>query len=288
MNPSSPPAATRVTNRGVVYQRRGTGRPLVLIHGLGSHKGVWTPIIDALALERDVIAIDLPGFGASAAVGAGTVDQLTDHVADFLTDIGIDSPEVAGNSMGGAIALELGCRGVASRVTAFSPIGFWNRAELLWCQLATQTLRSSFVHLPGLSTAMLTHQPGRQLLRLMFAHPHRIPPTQLAADLEAVQRAAGFADAVASFAGYTLSDHTALRAIPVTIAWGRRDILLTHRTQSRRAAAALPTARHVTIDSAGHVPFADNPATCVALLTDPPHSSQTSAPPDRVSGSGPR
>ena len=45
--------------------RQGAGEPLVLIHGLGGSIVVWKPVIDLLAAERDVVAIDLPGFGAS-------------------------------------------------------------------------------------------------------------------------------------------------------------------------------------------------------------------------------
>ena len=49
----------------VVYHRSGTGPPLVLIHGIGSHWQMWQPVLSRLEPERDVIAFDLPGFGAS-------------------------------------------------------------------------------------------------------------------------------------------------------------------------------------------------------------------------------
>ena len=47
------------------HHRRGSGDPLLLIHGIGSQWQVWEPVLDQVAGEREVVAIDLPGFGAS-------------------------------------------------------------------------------------------------------------------------------------------------------------------------------------------------------------------------------
>lgn len=63
-------------------------------------------------------------------------------------------------------------------------------------------------------------------------------------------------------------DPAALADIPVTIAWGNRDILLTYATQSRRARAVLPGARHITLPGSGHTPFYDDPDRCARLLLD--------------------
>ena len=55
----------------VVYDRRGHGEPLVLIHGIGGRWQMWEPVLGGLAPHRDVIALDLPGFGASPMPPAG-------------------------------------------------------------------------------------------------------------------------------------------------------------------------------------------------------------------------
>ena len=55
----------------LAYERRGSGEPLVLIHGLGGTKRIWGPVLELLAAERDVIAVDLPGFGRLAELPAG-------------------------------------------------------------------------------------------------------------------------------------------------------------------------------------------------------------------------
>ena len=55
------------------HHRAGSGEPLVLIHGIGSRWQMWEPVLDRLTPHREVIAIDLPGFGASPMPPAGTL-----------------------------------------------------------------------------------------------------------------------------------------------------------------------------------------------------------------------
>ena len=107
--------------------RRGEGPPLVLLAGIGLAGPAWDPVADRLAGERELWAVDLPGFGGSAAFAAGApcgVEALADSVEAFLGEAGLERPHVAGNSLGGAVALELGRRGAVASVTALSPAGF--------------------------------------------------------------------------------------------------------------------------------------------------------------------
>ena len=116
------------------HHRAGSGEPLVLIHGIGSRWQVWEPILDRLASEREVIALDLPGFAGSPVPPPGTpagVPSLTLLVGEFLDELGLDRPHVAGNSLGGWIALELAKLGRVRSATAHSPAGFWNRSEAI-------------------------------------------------------------------------------------------------------------------------------------------------------------
>src|SRR4051794_37523494 len=109
------------------HHRAGSGEPLVLIHGVGSQWQVWQPVIPALERERDVIALDLPGFGDSPSLPIGVVPNaaaLADAVAGFLDSLGIERPVIGGNSLGGWIALELAARGRARAVVGVSPAGF--------------------------------------------------------------------------------------------------------------------------------------------------------------------
>ena len=110
--------------------RRGAGPPLVLLHGIGGEACVWDPVIDALAAHHDVLALDLPGFGRSAPLPDGvapTPEALAAAVARRLQAEGLSDAHVAGNSLGGWIALELAKAGHARSVTGLCPAGLWGR-----------------------------------------------------------------------------------------------------------------------------------------------------------------
>ena len=99
------------------HTRRGSGQPLVLLHGLGGTHRIWNPVLDRLASSRDVIALDLPGFGGSPELAPGTPPtpaNLAAAVASFCRRIGVERPHVAGNSLGGWVALEMGRLGSAT------------------------------------------------------------------------------------------------------------------------------------------------------------------------------
>ena len=94
----------------ITYDTSGSGEPLVLIHGLGGSRRIWEPVFDRLAAERDVIAVDLPGFGESPRSPDGvppTPANLGAAIAELCEELGLERPHVAGNSLGGWVALEL-------------------------------------------------------------------------------------------------------------------------------------------------------------------------------------
>jgi pimeloyl-ACP methyl ester carboxylesterase len=93
---------------------------------------MWQPVLGRLAEHHDVVAVDLPGFGASPMPPPDTppgIDSQVRLVTEFLAELGMERPHVAGNSMGGLIALEMAARGLARSATALSPAGFANRSE---------------------------------------------------------------------------------------------------------------------------------------------------------------
>lgn len=254
----------------VSHLRRGTGPALVLVHGIGSRWQVFEPVIDALAATHDVIAVDLPGFGASPFPAGLTPGprQYAAWLAGWLGELGVQRPHVVGSSMGGAIALEMARHRTAARVTAFSPAGFWAKPGRIWCQGLVTAMRD----LAKVGGRPLDLAVGVRPLRAaaaapMFGRPARTTPAQVRADLAALKDATGFEQARASFADYTFADAAELGDTPVTIAWGTRDVLLTHRSQSRRARTLLPDARHVDLPGCGHLPFSDDPELCIDTIT---------------------
>lgn len=259
----------------ISMDRRGAGAPIVLVHGIGSRWQCFEPILDRLAEEHETIAIDLPGFGATplqAGVRPGPRGY-AEWLAGWLADNGIEHPHLVGSSMGGGVGLELGRQGVASAVTAFSPVGFWQAPGLRWTQALVTALRVGARTGGPVLGRMLDHPAGRAaLLSNMFGHPTRVAPESARADLAALAAAEAFESARQDFGRYFLGpddDPGALTDIPVTIAWGTRDVVLTHRTQSARAREVLPFARHVDLAGCGHLPFNDDPDACARLvLTD--------------------
>ena len=160
--------------------RRGDGPPLVLLAGIGMAAAAWDPVADRLARERELWAVDLPGFGGSTPFAAGApsgIEALADHVEAFLGESGLDRPHAAGNSLGGAIALELGRRGAVASVTALSPAGFAGAAggEFAYRSLLLTHRVSRALHTRGPATFA---RPGvrRLLCGQIFAHPERLTP----------------------------------------------------------------------------------------------------------------
>ncbi len=251
------------------YQRVGRGEPVVLVHGVGSRWQVWEPVIALLAERFEVVAVDLPGFGASEALERTTVDELTDALAAFLVDQELTGAHLAGNSMGGLISLNLGARGLARSVTAYSPIGFWSTPGRIWCQQSLGRSKDLGLLLRAALPAVLGTAAGRTaFLSLVFGRAWAVSP-QIAIDTaRGAMYSPGFEPALASFEFARLRDAGRLARIPVTVAWGDRDILLTYATQSRRARALLPHARHVTLHGSGHTPFYDDPAGCAEILVE--------------------
>lgn len=252
------------------YHRAGSGPPLVLVHGVGHHWQTWRPVIDLLAGEFDVIACDSPGFGRSQPLAAGvepTIPVYANAFAEFFKEeLDLERPHVAGNSMGGAIALELARRDEVASVAAFSPAGFWSPAERRFCQLSLGTLGAVPQALRPALRALARTRPGRvTLFRQTFGWPTRMPADEAVATLDDGWAAPALSEALAAFDHYDFENGDELRGTPVTVAWGRYDRLLIYRTQSRRARERLPWARHVTL-GAGHVPFFDDSAACAETI----------------------
>jgi len=254
----------------LAYDRAGSGPPLVLIHGIGSRRGVWKPVVPLLAAERDVVAVDLPGFGESPVLPDGekpTVEALARAVHDWWTkELGLQRPHVGGNSLGGAIALELARMGAVASATALSPIGFWNDAESRYGRVMLRVTHFASTGRAGALMQRIVRSPlGRQAtIGLMYGRPAKRDPDDAVEDLVQLARAPGWEATLPISREYAFRDGEQLQ-VPVTIGWGTRDRLLIPR-QAERARAALPRARHVLLPRCGHIPMSDDPDGVAALL----------------------
>jgi pimeloyl-ACP methyl ester carboxylesterase len=262
------------------HHREGEGPPLVLMHGVGHHWQAWRPVIDLLVDEFDVIACDSPGFGRSAPLPSGmepTITSYADAFEWFLAELGLTRPHVAGNSMGGAIALELARRRAVASVTALSPAGFWTAAERRFCQISLTALASTPKPArPAVERAARTRAGRVLLFSQTFGYPTRLPAEEAVATLRDAWASPALAATLRSFDSYRFERPEELRQTPVTIAWGERDRLLPYRLQAPRARAMMPWATHLRL-GAGHVPYYDDPAAVAAAIRSTVLSSPTAA-----------
>jgi pimeloyl-ACP methyl ester carboxylesterase len=257
----------------LAFERRGTGAPLILIHGIGHHWQAWLPVMDRLAASRTVIAVDLPGFGVSPGLPDGipyTAESLADAVESFCALLGVREPHVAGNSLGGYIALELASRGVVSTATALSPVGFWTRSELLYSHAVLRTLRATARSLsPEQAVALAENPLGRAItVGLLVAHPSRMSPAALIAATQALGSSSGFDETLEAFTGVM---PPAPPKSPITIAWGEHDRLLVRRQAVR--AAKWSGQRVKLLKGCGHVPMSDDPELVARVLLEASESS---------------
>ena len=229
----------------------------------------WEAVIPELAKDFEVIGCDSPGFGESATLrhaGPPTIHAYADAYELWLSEQGIERPHVAGNSMGGGIALELARRGVVSSATAFSPVGFWSDAERKWCQLVVGQLHGVPAPLhPIVRRIMRTTRGRNQLGALLYRWPSKVEPDAAVAALDRVWTSPGLKAALAAFSHYDFEPRPEPMPVPTTVAWGNRDRLLLFRPQSARARSALPDAVHVTL-GAGHLPMTDDPPAVTAAI----------------------
>jgi pimeloyl-ACP methyl ester carboxylesterase len=251
-------------------ERHGSGEPLVLVHGVTHRRQTWYPVVDALAEHREVILVDLPGHGESPALvtdGQPVEDVLRDAFKEFLDDQGLDRPHVAGNSLGGRIALEAGVNGHARSVTALSPAGFWrSEASFAYTRRIFTSAAAVVERLGTRAERLADNRPGRRLMYgVLMSHPNRVPHDQAIGDIR------GFCRAIPALR-ILLAEATPFTgeipvSVPVTIAWAARDLVLPP-WQAEVARAALPHAQHITMRGVGHVPMWDDPQRVAQILLE--------------------
>ncbi|MGW1892629.1 alpha/beta fold hydrolase [Streptomyces sp. NPDC002004] len=254
----------------VAYHRAGSGDPLLLLHGIGHHRQAWDPVLPALTAEREVIAVDLPGFGASPALPDGLAYDLTTVVptlAALCEALGVERPHVAGNSLGGLLALELGREKLVRSVTALSPAGFWTEAERRYAFGTLLAMRrgARLLPLPVVERLSRTAAGRAALTGTIYARPGRRSPEAVVAETLALRDASGFEQTIAAGRRVLFTDD--VPGVPVTVAWGSRDRLLLRR-QGVRAKQAVPGARLVRLPGCGHVPMNDDPALVARVILD--------------------
>lgn len=251
------------------YTRTGSGKPLLLIHGLGGSSRSWSTISPALAQAREVIAIDLPGHGlTSAEPDSGTFAGLARSLDKWLTQEHMEAVDMVGSSMGARLVLEMARRGRSGAAVALNPGGFWQGWERRFFQTtisaSIKLLRGLGPALPSLARNVATRTA---LMAQLSAKPWKLDPEMLADELKSFVNTPTFDALVRDLATGPMQEGAPQTEGRVVIGWGRKDRLCLPR-QAPRAMVAFPSAKLHWFEKSGHFPMWDEPAATTRLILD--------------------
>lgn len=253
------------------HVRKGHGSPLLLIHGLGGSWRSWDTIIDELATHREVIAVDLPGSGATPSLpGPPSIAALADALVDFLAEHDLRGIDVAGSSMGARLALELARRGEVGAAVALDPGGFWAPRERrifgASIALSIRLLRLLSPLLPAITASAV----GRTILLAQFsARPWRLPGSVALQELRSFEQSPAVDATLRELVDGPTQEGLPAGAArgPIVIGWGQRDLVCFPR-QAARAQRQFPDARLVWFDGCGHFPHWDRPEKTIRVVLE--------------------
>jgi pimeloyl-ACP methyl ester carboxylesterase len=259
--------ATELT-RTPGQDRSGAGTPLVLLHGAACSWRVWKPVLPELARHHDVLALTLPGHRGGPQLAPATFEAVVSGVEQLLDRHGIERAHLAGNSLGGAVALELLRRGRALSVTCFSPGGAWApAADLPRVRRAFHVAVVLSRLTPIIRLLALSPWARRRMFLTGFERGDLIPRRDFV-ELVADTRYAGsgllalLADLIHR-GPMTVLDP---QGVPAVIAWPERDRLLPYDLFGVPFETLVPGCSIVRLPGVGHGPFYDDPALVAATI----------------------
>ncbi|GAA3939318.1 alpha/beta fold hydrolase [Hymenobacter algoricola] len=250
--------------------RRGTGRPLLLVHGIGGSWRSWDTLIDALAAEREVIAVDLPGHGDTPKLpGENSIGTFADALTSFLTRHKLLGTDAVGSSLGARLVLELARRGgVLGAVVSLNPGGFWQGWEIPVFYHSVAVSQKLVTALQPVMPALAGSAVGRTVLLPQFsAHPWAVDAPQAMEEMRTFAHTPVFAELLDQLAHGEVQKGAPRGSIPgpLVIGWGRQDRVCLP-SQSKLALQKFPDARLYWFDSCGHFPQWDQPEEATRLI----------------------
>jgi pimeloyl-ACP methyl ester carboxylesterase len=253
-----------------------TGRPVVLLHGIGRSLEDWEPQFDLLADGNRLIAMDLPGFGYSQRrPEPATLKALASGVLDTLDVLGeTRRVHLVGNSLGGAVALQMlgqASPRVASVVLVNSG-GFGREVTYLLRMLAIPGLGKFLLSKPtrvgNLHSERALYHDKTLATKERVAHALKLgrEPGSAAFMLEASRGLGTFRGAKPEWR-QELLDAARLEYRPMLIIWGDKDqILPSHHFDAARR--TFPGAKHHMFAATGHMPQIERPKEFAELVRE--------------------
>lgn len=239
---------------------KGHGRPLILLHGIGMNSEAWAPVMDRLAVQRRVIAFDIPGFGKTPGIEGcePNSEAMVASLAQSLDKMGIHEPvDMVGNSLGGRIMLDAAAEGMARSVVGISPAGLWRETGPSHLEPLFGAMRKAYKVAPGLTDQLLKTTLGRTVIMAgaVSARGWKMPAR------EAIRSARMFAESHHFEPVFEAFRPPFARGeeikVPCTIAFGDLDMVFPIGTRDKSRVPA--HARWVRLPACGHVPMWDAP-----------------------------
>jgi pimeloyl-ACP methyl ester carboxylesterase len=240
---------------------------VLLVHSLGGTAAQWNPVIDRLAAERDVFAVEMPGFGGSAPLPEGvepTARNLAAAVLAFAaSSLGLESrPGVAGISLGAWVAIECGRQGGAGSVVAICPAGFWHEPLGPRKNTAYSLARAARPLVPLLLRSRAIRE---RVIATNVHRPERVPVEDAIAMVRGYGGASAYVEANNHMRAGTVGDLSGLE-VPLTIAWGEFDALV--RSTPLKPGILPDSVRQVTLAGCGHLPTWDDPELVTRVILE--------------------
>jgi pimeloyl-ACP methyl ester carboxylesterase len=251
--------------------RGGAGPPLVLLHGFSDTWRMWELVLPALERRHDVLALTLPGHaGGPPLPDVFDAGLMPDAVERAMDAAGFETAHIAGNSMGGLVALQLAARVRARSVVAFAPAGGWARGDDSYKPLLAfqaTMVEQAKAGAPHAHAIVSTADGRRRATRLSTVNFEHIPAELLAHQLLGIAGCTG-ARRLTDYGireGFRLD--AASIACPVRIVWGTEDKIVPWPESARRFREdRLPHADWVELEGVGHCPPLDVPLEAAQLI----------------------
>ena len=232
---------------------------------------IWELALPALERRHDVLAPTLAGHVGGPPlegdVGAGT---LADHVEQAMDEAGFRTAHIAGNSLGGLVALQLAARGRARSVTALAPAGGWARGDDSYRRLLRElgSMQEQLRAAAPNAEALVATDGGRRLATRIMTERYEHIPRELIVDVLVGMAGCRSAPALIEYAlreGYDLDAERI--DCPLRIVWGSADRLLDWPSAAARFREDwVPQADWVLLDDVGHCPQLDVPLEAAQLI----------------------
>jgi len=250
--------------------RGGSGEPLLLLHGFTDTWRTWELVLPALERRHDVLAITLAGHAGGSAIDGGDPEAaIRDAVAAALDAAGWETAHVAGNSLGGYLALHVAALGRARSVVALAPAGgalageASARETLAYFATAQELVRAAAPH----ADAIVATPEGRRRATLMTAERfEHIPPELLAHQLRGAAGCTGAAELMEHAQAHGWHVDAERVGCPLRFVWGTEDKILRWPGAAARYRQQFPQADWVELEGVGHLPQLDVPLETAELI----------------------